>query len=290
MLPAGRRAARRSGWLPWTALAAGTAGSLAANIAAAYPDPVSRIIAGWPAVALLIAVKLLSGILETREHPWRPRYHRRSGKPGRRPGRTRNTDPRQVADRPSRTPGRRAPGGNPARTSRPPRPAAIVVPCSGQPGPHNPHGRAAAGRQGHQGRPPPRSPETHPRGPCRPTPPARLPDPQLQHHTLLRQSSPLSSPLNHDGTARALSQLANSVEPPPPKNEALPPAPAPRGLTAHAPRGRPATPNTLTGAVPTPVGLTRNDRQNSERRTILIWPSGVPLAVPCPAVRCLSRP
>jgi hypothetical protein len=50
--------------LPWTALAAGTAGSFAANIAAAAPDPVSRVIAGWPALALLLAVKLLVGILE----------------------------------------------------------------------------------------------------------------------------------------------------------------------------------------------------------------------------------
>jgi len=31
-----------------------------------HPDPISRIIAGWPAVALLLAVKLLSGILEHR--------------------------------------------------------------------------------------------------------------------------------------------------------------------------------------------------------------------------------
>jgi hypothetical protein len=63
VLLADRQAGRRSGWLPWAALAAGTAGSLAANIATAHPDPVSRLIAGWPALALLIAVKLLSGIL-----------------------------------------------------------------------------------------------------------------------------------------------------------------------------------------------------------------------------------
>lgn len=66
VLLADRRAGRRSGWLPWAALAAGTAGSLAANIATAHPDPVSRVIAGWPALALLLAVKLLSGLLE---HP-----------------------------------------------------------------------------------------------------------------------------------------------------------------------------------------------------------------------------
>jgi hypothetical protein len=64
VLLADRRAGRRSGWLPWTALAAGTIGSLAANIAIAHPDAVSRVIAGWPALALLLAVKLLSSILE----------------------------------------------------------------------------------------------------------------------------------------------------------------------------------------------------------------------------------
>src|SRR5712691_272151 len=69
VLLADRRAGRRSGWLPWTALAAGTAGSLAANIATAHPDPASRIIAGWPALALLLAVKLLSGLLEGRTAP-----------------------------------------------------------------------------------------------------------------------------------------------------------------------------------------------------------------------------
>jgi Protein of unknown function (DUF2637) len=64
-----RRCGRRSGWLPWAALMVGTAGSLAANIATARPDAVSRIIAGWPALALLIAVKLLSGILTRHANP-----------------------------------------------------------------------------------------------------------------------------------------------------------------------------------------------------------------------------
>jgi len=63
---ADRRAGRKSGWLPWAALTIGTAASLAANIATADHGTIGRIIAGWPAVALLIAVKLLSGILEHR--------------------------------------------------------------------------------------------------------------------------------------------------------------------------------------------------------------------------------
>jgi hypothetical protein len=64
VLLADRRAGRQSGWLPWAALAVGTAGSLAANIATAGPGIISRVIAGWPALALLIAVKLLSGMLD----------------------------------------------------------------------------------------------------------------------------------------------------------------------------------------------------------------------------------
>jgi hypothetical protein len=66
VLLADRRAGRRSGWLPWAALAAGTAASLAANVAVGGTDLVGRAVAGWPALALLIAVKLLSGLLDHR--------------------------------------------------------------------------------------------------------------------------------------------------------------------------------------------------------------------------------
>jgi Protein of unknown function (DUF2637) len=66
VLLADRRLGRRPGWLPWAALAAGTTASLAANVAAAGAGPVGRVIAGWPAFALLVAVKLLSGMLEHR--------------------------------------------------------------------------------------------------------------------------------------------------------------------------------------------------------------------------------
>ena len=62
VLLADRRSGRKSGWLPWAALTIGTA----ASVATAHAGAISRIIAGWPAVALLIAVKLLSGILEHR--------------------------------------------------------------------------------------------------------------------------------------------------------------------------------------------------------------------------------
>jgi hypothetical protein len=58
-----QRSGRRPGWLPWAALVIGTAGSLAANVATAGPGTVSMIIAGWPAAALLCAIKLLTGML-----------------------------------------------------------------------------------------------------------------------------------------------------------------------------------------------------------------------------------
>jgi hypothetical protein len=69
VLLADRRRGRPSGWLPRAALATGTAASLAANVATAGTGTISRVIAGWPAIALLIAVKLLSGILEHRPGP-----------------------------------------------------------------------------------------------------------------------------------------------------------------------------------------------------------------------------
>lgn len=72
VLLADRRTGHRSGWLPWAALAAGTTASLAANVAAAGTDLIGRVIAGWPAIALLIAAKLLSGLLERRHDADRP--------------------------------------------------------------------------------------------------------------------------------------------------------------------------------------------------------------------------
>lgn len=53
----------RPGWLPWAALVLGTADSLAADVATASPGTISQVIVDWPALALLIAVKLLSGML-----------------------------------------------------------------------------------------------------------------------------------------------------------------------------------------------------------------------------------
>ena len=72
VLLADRRTGERSGWLPWAALAAGTTASLVANVAAAGADLIGRVVAGWPAFALLVAVKLLSAILEHRRDVDRP--------------------------------------------------------------------------------------------------------------------------------------------------------------------------------------------------------------------------
>jgi hypothetical protein len=54
-----RRVGQRPGLLPWTALVVGTAASLAANVAVGGDDLVGRLLAGWPAVALLVSIKLL---------------------------------------------------------------------------------------------------------------------------------------------------------------------------------------------------------------------------------------
>lgn len=72
VLLAHRRTGEHSGWLPWAAFAAGTTASLAANVAAAGADLIGRVVAGCPAFALLVAVKLLSGILEHRRDVDRP--------------------------------------------------------------------------------------------------------------------------------------------------------------------------------------------------------------------------
>src|SRR5437762_12881545 len=52
VLLAHRRARTRAGWLPWAALAAGTAASVAANVAVGASDPSGRVVAGWPGVGV----------------------------------------------------------------------------------------------------------------------------------------------------------------------------------------------------------------------------------------------
>ena len=59
-----RRVGRRPGWLPWLALGVGTAASLAANVAVGGQDVIGRLLAGWPAVSLLVSVKLLFSMFD----------------------------------------------------------------------------------------------------------------------------------------------------------------------------------------------------------------------------------
>jgi hypothetical protein len=54
-----RRAGLPAGTLAWASLLAGIGASLAANVAAADPTAIGRVVAGWPPVALLLAWELL---------------------------------------------------------------------------------------------------------------------------------------------------------------------------------------------------------------------------------------
>jgi hypothetical protein len=54
-----RRAGMPAGALAWASLLAGIGASLAANVAAAEPTMVGRVVAAWPPVALLLAWELL---------------------------------------------------------------------------------------------------------------------------------------------------------------------------------------------------------------------------------------
>ncbi|MEV6631920.1 DUF2637 domain-containing protein [Actinoplanes sp. NPDC051470] len=63
-LVAQRRAGRATGWVPWVALIVGTAASLAANVAVGGADPIGKALAGWPALSMLVSVKLLSAMFD----------------------------------------------------------------------------------------------------------------------------------------------------------------------------------------------------------------------------------
>ena len=54
-----RRSGRPAGALPWIALLAGAAASIAANVAAAQPTFTGRAVAAWPPIALALAYELL---------------------------------------------------------------------------------------------------------------------------------------------------------------------------------------------------------------------------------------
>jgi hypothetical protein len=63
-LVAQRRAGRHTGWIPWVALIVGTLASLAANVAVGGHDPIGKALAGWPAVSMLVSVKLLFSMFD----------------------------------------------------------------------------------------------------------------------------------------------------------------------------------------------------------------------------------
>ena len=64
-----RRAGQPAGALPWAALLLGLGASLAANVAAADPTVVGRLVAAWPPVGLLLSYELLMQQHGTRGGP-----------------------------------------------------------------------------------------------------------------------------------------------------------------------------------------------------------------------------
>lgn len=54
-----RRAGLRAGALPWAGLVLGVSASVAANIFAAEPTVLGRVVAGWPPVAFALAFEML---------------------------------------------------------------------------------------------------------------------------------------------------------------------------------------------------------------------------------------
>jgi Protein of unknown function (DUF2637) len=62
-----RWAGQAAGVLPWVALLLGLGASLAANVAAAEPTVVGRLVAAWPPVGLLLSYELLM-----QQHSGRP--------------------------------------------------------------------------------------------------------------------------------------------------------------------------------------------------------------------------
>jgi Protein of unknown function (DUF2637) len=63
-LVAQRRAGRHTGWIPWVTLVVGTGASLAANVAVGGADPIGKALAGWPALSMLVSVKLLFSMFD----------------------------------------------------------------------------------------------------------------------------------------------------------------------------------------------------------------------------------
>jgi hypothetical protein len=127
-----RRAGRQTGWIPWVALVVGTLASLAANVAVGGDDPIGKALAGWPALSMLVSVKLLFSMIDhggadqrSVRHHQRPSTDRPSvrrtvrwtGPDDGRSSRT-TTDERTSGSAPS-TAGRPAAGSGPGRSTAP---------------------------------------------------------------------------------------------------------------------------------------------------------------------------
>lgn len=76
IISAGRRHSRRP-WLAWLTLIAGVLVSLAANVVAASPDLISRLVAAWPPLAFAVSFEHLIHLL--RNHPTRGGDDRQEG-------------------------------------------------------------------------------------------------------------------------------------------------------------------------------------------------------------------
>ncbi len=128
-----RRAGRRAGPLPWVALLVGTAASLAANVAVGGNDMVGRALAGWPAISLLVSLKLLFSMFDHgSDHRTGPDGHR-----------TVRDDQRTVPDRPPVRGTVHRTGTDDTRPSRP-----STASGTGVPGPSAPATRPAPGVPG----------------------------------------------------------------------------------------------------------------------------------------------
>jgi len=140
-LVAQRRAGRATGPIPWVALIVGTAASLAANVAVGGADPIGKALAGWPAVSMLIAIKLLFALIDHTKDDQRTTVRddqRTSGTVPDVPGTVRQTGRDDAA--PSGTvPGERTNTPAPSATGpadRPTDPTAGAPGDAGQPVPH----------------------------------------------------------------------------------------------------------------------------------------------------------
>lgn len=55
-----KRAGRKPRLTAWIGLGVGVVASVAANVMSAQPNPIARVIAGWPAVALAIVIEMVA--------------------------------------------------------------------------------------------------------------------------------------------------------------------------------------------------------------------------------------